>query len=586
MMNNKVIEATMVRTPFDLVIKNIKYVNLFTKEVYPADIGISQGKIGYVTLPKEKLELKGLETYDGGGKYALPGLIDTHVHIESSMMTPGHFAKAILPRGTTTIIADPHEIANVLGVKGVTYMLEASEGIPLTVYMLAPSCIPSALNVETSKTAFLGPEIDEIMAHPRVLGLGEVMDFLGVTNQSPRMNEILEHARKFNTFIQGHAPGLTGPMLAAYIAAGIESCHETHTYEEALEKLRSGMVLECRHSSGFKDIPAIAKALIELNYPENATLCTDDREPDDLLKEGHIDDAIRTAIKSGIEPIKAIKMATVNAARLGRVRDKGSLKSGNIADIILVPDLEEFVVDEVFVAGQLIAKNNILVEDFESPTCHIEKQNTLILKKEPTIADFKIHVGDQQEPVRANAIKFNSKDFLFTQLQEVTIPVKSGYLDIEGTEDLATFVNFERHGINGNISIAPVAGLGLKKGAIATTISHDCHNLFVMGKSTEDMLLAVNTLRDSGGGVVCVCDGQIKSLLELPIAGLMSDKSLEELAPQVESIKSCLTDFGIIGPSPLLLIVFFALPVIPEARLTDQGLVEVKTGKIVPICLS
>lgn len=581
-MKSRVISAAMGKEDFDLVIKNVKLVNLFTKEIYKADIGIIENKISHVTDKDEK-ELKGIKEYNANGKYALPGLIDSHVHIESSMMNPSNFAKAILPRGTTTIMADPHEIANVLGIDGVNYMLKSSENIPLNVLILAPSCVPSAPLIETGKCDFLGKEINEMMNHPRVIGLGEVMDFQGVLHQSDRMVEVLANAKNHNKFIQGHAPGLTGRELSAYLASGCESCHETHTYEEAVAKLRAGMVLECRNGSSFKDIEELAKAIIEFNYPENVTLCTDDRESEDLLEKGHIDEAIRVAIKAGIPPIEAIKMATINAARLGRITDRGSIKAGNIADIILVENLEEFKVDEVFVGGELIANNNKLIVDFKNPDYEVEKQNTVLLKKKPTIKDFKIYVGNKTGHVQANAIKLSKANTIFTQLQEVTVPIKDGYLNIEGTDNLATFVNFERHRLTGNISIAPSYGLGIKKGAIATTVSHDCHNLFVIGKSTQDMLVATNTLMETGGGIVCVCDGTVDCLLPLPIAGLMSDKSIDELAPKVEEIKKTLTEYGVVGDSPLLLMLFFALPVIPDVRLTDKGLVDVNTGKILPV---
>ena len=581
-MKSKVISAALGTEPFELVIKNINYVNLFTKEIYRADIGIVENKIAHVTAPNET-GISGIEEYDGNGKYALPGLIDSHVHIESGMMNPSNFARAILPHGTTTIIADPHEIANVLGVDGVNYMLKASDNIPLNTLLLAPSCVPSKLFVETGKSIFNGKEINEMMSNPRVVGLGEVMDFQGVINQEERMVDVLNTAKKYNKFIQGHSPGLVGRELSAYLASGCESCHESHTYDEAVAKLRAGMVLECRYSSSFKDIAELSKAIIEFDYPENATLCTDDREPDDLLEKGHIDEAIRAAIKTGIPPIEAIKMATMNSARLGRISDRGSIKAGNVADIILVANLEEFIVDEVFASGVLIAKNNKLIEDFETPYCEIEKQNTIMLKRKPTINDFKINAGSRTGEAEINAIEINTETFLFTKLTKIKTKIKDGFLDIESSDNLATFVNFERHGINGNVSIAPAMGLGLTKGAIATTVSHDSHNLFVIGKSAEDMLLATNTLLETGGGIVCVCDGVVKCLLELPIGGLMCDKPIEQLAPNVDEIKKTLTEFGVIGESPLLLTMFFALPVIPEVRLTDMGIINVYTNEILPI---
>lgn len=581
MNKSKVIAAAMGEIPFDRVIRNIKFINLMTKEIYDSEIGIIDGRIGHINQPGEK-SLSGKEVYDAQGRYAAPGLIDTHVHIESSMMTPVNMARAILIHGTTTIACDPHEIANVLGIEGVQYIIDASRDIPLMVYVLAPSCVPSVVGLETAGAAFNKEEIARIMEMERVIGLGEVMDFPGVIHQSERMMSILETAKKYTRFLQGHAPNLVGRELSAYLASGVGSCHETNFSEEARYKLRAGMTLECRESSIAQNIKAIAPVLKECQYPPNATLCTDDREPDDLLNDGHLDHIIRRAIEEGIPPLEAIKMATYNAARLIDIPDIGLLKPGNLANIILLDSLEHFSVNEVFAKGNLVARAGILVNEISRQEFAVEKRNTLILKTKPTAENFKI--PSSYPTAKIPIISFNPQMPIITDLEEIELPVKDGFIDISGRDDLSILAVFERHGVNGNHSVCFVKGLGLTHGAIASTVSHDCHNLMVLGRNIPDMLQAVDVLCQSGGGYVCIADGRVEALLELPIAGLLSEKPAQEVAAETAKLKQKITEFGMVGNFPaLLLLVTFALPVIPNVRLTDHGLVNVNTQALIPL---
>lgn len=578
---NRVIAAATGEIPFDRVIYNIKFINLLTKEIYDSEIGMIDGRIGHINQPGEK-PLEGKERYDGGGRYAAPGLIDTHVHIESSMMTPANMAKAILVHGTTTIACDPHEIANVLGIEGVQYIIDASRDIPLMVYVLAPSCVPSVIGLETAGAAFGREEIARVMAMERVIGLGEVMDFPGVIHQSERMMSVLETAKKYTRFLQGHAPNLTGRELSAYLASGVGSCHETNFSDEARYKLRAGMTLECRESSIAQNIKAIAPVLKECQYPPNATLCTDDREPEDLLKDGHLDHVVRRAIAEGIPPLEAIKMATYNAAKLIDLPELGLLKPGNLANIILLKSMDNFSVDEVFVQGKLVARSGKLVTDIPEQEFPLETRNTLILESKPTAEDFKIAASGSK--VKVPIIAFNPQMPIITELEYIELPVKDGFIDISGRDDLALLAVFERHGINGNHAVCFVRGLGLTHGAIASTVAHDCHNLMVLGKDIPDMLKAVDVLSKTGGGYVCTADGNVEALLELPIAGLLSDKSAEEVAVQTGKLKQTIKKFGMTGNFPaLLLLVTFALPVIPNVRLTDHGLVDVNTQTLIPL---
>ena len=580
MNSSKVIDGINGKIPFDVVIKNVQYVNIFTKEIYASEIGIIDGRIGHVNQPGEK-PLEGKEIYEGNGKYAIPGLLDTHVHIESSMMTPANMAKAILIHGTTTIACDPHEIGNVVGVDGVKYMIEASEGIPLMVYILAPSCVPSVLGVETAGASFDEEEIEEIMKLDRVIGLGEVMDYQGVINQSDRMVRIINTAKKYTGFLQGHAPSLTGRTLSAYLSTGICSCHETSFREEARYKLRAGMTLECRESSIVHDIKTLAPVLKEFNYPLTTTMCTDDREPDDLLKEGHIDHVIRRAIAEGVPPIEAIKMATYNAAQLLRLSEIGSLTPGKLGNFLLLDSLEEFTVNEVFVKGELVAKAGKLVKSFDKASHPLEKRNTLILKEKPTKEFFRIK--HSQEKAKIKVITFNPETPIITDLEELELPVINGYIDISERDDLALLAVFERHGVNGNRSICFVKDLGLTHGAIASTVSHDSHNLVVVGKNIEDMLIAIEELCKIGGGIVCIAEGKVESLVELPIGGLMSTETIEEMAPKTELLKRKINELGIKSTCPILQVASFALPVIPFVRLTDCGLVDVNSQSLIPM---
>ncbi len=564
---------------FDLILKNTQYVNLFTKEIYPADIGIRDGKIAYITQPGD-MPLQGENCHDGHGMYALPGLIDTHVHIESSLMGPQGFCQAVLPHGTTTVLADPHEIANVMGLEGIRYMLDQCKSLPMDIFLLAPSCVPSVVGLETSKTIFDANEIEQMLRNDRVIGLGEVMDYPGVLKKDGRMMRILDVARRSGKFIQGHAPGLRGQELADYLSAGVESDHETHDAGEALEKLRAGMVLECRNASNCHDVEMIAQVIVRCGYPERVTLCTDDCEPEDLLKKGHMDEAVRAAIRGGMDPIEALKIATYNAAHLARLHDRGMLYPGYRADIVLLEDLLSLNVKEVFVCGKLVASNGHILEQ-QYPSNSV-LPNTMELGAPLTLADFQIHVPGKTE-AHLHTICYDLSDRFVTKLGEHLFPVQDGVVQVSEEPGFATFAVLERHGVNGNRSIAPVYGLGWRGGAVATTVSHDSHNLFVLGGSAEDMLLAAKTVAECGGGVCCVRNGQILTLLELPIAGLMSQEPLEALAQKSRNLQDTLREMGIVGDAPLMILGSFALAVIPEVRLTDVGLVDTVHQKKIPL---
>ncbi len=565
---------------FDLVIKNVSIVNVYTKEVYESEIGIVNGLIGHVNQPDDD-SLEGIAYFDGKGMYAIPGLIDTHIHIESTMMTPTNLSNAIIPRGTTTLACDPHEIANVLGVEGVKYMVEASESIPLSVFTLLPSCVPSVENIETAGAEFYAEDISKMFEYERVIGLGEVMDFQGVINNAQRMNDILDVSKKYNGFIQGHAPGLTGRELSAYQAAGPNSDHEASFADEARYKLRAGMTLECRESSIVHDMPVLMPVIKELNYPENTTLCTDDKEPDDLMLEGHIDHVIRTGISLGGDPVELIKMATLNASKLIKMDDRGALAAGKKADVVLVSNLEEFQVKDVFISGEHVASNGKMINESVGKELKVESLNTVKLSKIESDTCFKI--ASNKDSIVTNVITYNPDMHIVTTCEEERIPVNNGYANISQRDDLSTLSVFERHGRTNNHQTAFVKNFKIKEGAIASTVSHDCHNLVVIGKNTDDMKVAANILISCGGGIVCVKNGEIIALVELPIAGLMSSDPIEVMAKSTNKLKEGIRSLGIDSVSPIIQVAAFSLPVIPHVRLTDKGLVDVIKQEIIPI---
>lgn len=582
-LRQKLGDAAMGRRPYDLVLENVQYINLETKETYPAQIGIVEGYIAFVTPPDYAERLEGEARYNGQGRFAIPGLIDTHVHMESSMLTPANFARQVLPHGTTTVLADPHEICNVMGLDGMRFCLEASRGLPLDVFFAAPSCVPSVPGVETSHTAFGVEEVAAMLDMERVIALGEVMDFMGVINQSPRMMEVTKAARDRGMLIQGHLAENTPQELAAYLAAGCCSDHEARGMEEAITKLRAGLWLECRYSANCHNMPVLARALIQCGYPQNATACTDDREPDDLVDEGHIDEVLRQAIAAGMPPLEAIRLATRNAARFLGLWDRGLLLPGRRADILLVEDPAQFRVDEVFVLGRLWAKAGKLMQEMPALPSADMAQNTMLLQQPPRRQNFLIPANSGAASIKLHYIHYNPEDPFLTKLAAANFPVEDGHAAVRAEDGFVTMCVFERHGVNGNIGIAPVGNLGMTHGAVAGTVSHDCHNLFVIGTNPDDMLLAAQTLIKSGGGFACVAGGEVLARLELPICGLMSPKTAVELQPEVAALKKNLAGFGIRAHSALNLLTAFSLAVIPEIRLTDCGLVDTRTQQIIPL---
>ncbi|MCA9984918.1 MAG: adenine deaminase [Anaerolineales bacterium] len=576
----ELIEAARGARPLDLAITNVNLVNVFTCEIYPADIGIYGDRVALVG-PAGAYQLEAKATYDGSGKWAAPGFVDTHIHIESTMVTPASYAAAVLPFGTTTSVIDPHEIGNVLGMDGMRFMLEGSEGLPLRIYLSISSCVPAVPGKETAGADFGPAEIAEMLTWPRVIALAEVMDYMGVVNGSDKMVGIVEAGLAAGVKIQGHSPLLSGRELNAYIAAGIDNDHELRIGPEGVEKLRLGLLPLLKVSTFGNYARAIVPDILKLPFLDIA-LCTDDISPADLLINGHMDRVIREMLYHGIDPAVAIRWASLNGARAYQLRDHGAIAPGYLADIILLDSLEEVRTSEVFVGGELMVEDGKLLQDIPEPPNSIEINNSVHVAP-LTVDQFRL-----KPPIANGQVTMNMLHLLPTRLSALdsaTVTVKDGQIDLAALGDdicLATVV--PRHGQKHEPIVVPLKGLGLKHATLASTIAHDSHNVIVTGHRPEDMLLAVQELAACGGGVVIVNDGQVLAKVELPLAGLMSFKPVSELAVEMEKMDDLAVELGIHHRAKALATTGLALTVIPEVRLSDLlGLVDVATQEPLPV---
>jgi len=555
----KRIDIAAGRIEADLVLKNAKIVDVFSEEIIEGDIAICDDKIAGIG------EYLGREEIDLGGKYVVPGLIDGHVHIESSMVTPGQFAKAIVPHGTTTIIADPHEIANVCGLDGIDYILEGSKDIPLDVFVMLPSCVP-ATAFENSGAKLSAEELKKRIGSDRVLGLGEVMDYPAVIGGNREVLEKIEIAE--GKIKDGHGPDISGKQLNAYITAGIKTEHECTTIEEMQDRIRLGMYVLIREGSAARNLEVLAKGITRANL-RRVLFCTDDRHPQDILNDGHIDNNVRLAIKNGIDPIAAIKISSLNAAECYRLWDRGAVAPGYLADLIVVDDIESFNVEKVFKNGKLVANNGESLFQVKSKT-DLKVMNTVKLKQvDKDMLKIKL------ESDIVNVIRLLPHS-LVTQKVIRKVDTQDGYFKYNNMLDILKLVVVERHKGTGNIGLGLVENFNLKEGAIASTIAHDSHNLIVVGDNDEDILLAIEEIGRIGGGITICSKGKVLKSLPLPIAGLVSDKSLDEVSIELREMIKIAYGMGVNKDiDPFMTLAFLALPVIPELKLTDVGLFDV-----------
>jgi len=581
----KLVQAALSKIECDIIIKDVNIVNVFTNEIYKGNIGMIDGFIAFIEESStSKYELKAARIIDGNNKYAIPGLMDAHMHIESSMMTPINFAKAVLPLGTTTVFADPHEAANVKGVEAVKYFIRQSENLPMRQYYLIPSCVPSVLNVETSGAEFGKEEILELMQCENVLGLGEIMDFIGVINNSDRMRSILDACESEGGFLQGHIMDSSVRELCAYMCGGPESDHESEYTQEALDKLRLGMYVNARENSMSLNMEAVINALKDLpTVPSNLTMCTDDIEPSDLVEYGHMNFVVNSAIKYGLEPIEAIKAATLNIAREMGIRNLGALAPGYGADVLLVSDLHHINPDLVISKGQIVAENGKLVTAIENKPDSLETINTININ-ELNVDMFRLKAPIQNGSIKTRVIHYLNIENSYTESAIEEIPVVNGYVDISHDSNLKFVSVVNRHGINDNQSIGIVRNIGIHKGTIGTTVSHDSHNLVLVYSTPEEALLASQELKKYSGGIICVLGSKILGLLELPILGIISPLECDQLIEQIQVVKEAHRELGLIErKNPLLRAAIIALPVIPEIKISDMGLVSVSTCELLPL---
>lgn len=562
----KLIRAARGEIPADLVLKGGRVINVFSCDIQEADVAISEECI--VGLGS----YQGRETIDCRNRFICPGFIDGHLHIESTLLTPANLAPVLLPHGTTTLVADPHEMANVLGLAGVEFMLQNSQGLSMEIYFMAPSCVP-ATALETSGAALSAADLKVLRRHPRILGLAEMMNFPGVLAGD---REVLKKITAFQNDIKdGHAPLLSGRDLCAYLTAGIRSDHETFRLSEAREKLSLGMVLMIREGSKAKNLQDLLPLVISCNA-RRCLLVTDDRHPEDLQQEGHLDFVIRKAIGLGLNPVLAIQMATLNVAEYFGLRRLGAIAPGYQADLNILKSLPSLEVEAVYKKGKLVARKGCFLGDPPPKDRSIEVSVMRI--KALNLEKFTIPIRGQW----ANVIELIPDQILTRKIRH-KVQEKKGLVALNPEEDLVILACVERHKGTGNVGLGLVKGFGLTQGALASSVAHDSHNIIVIGRDPEDMLLAVQTIQKMQGGLVVVSQGKVAAQLPLPIAGLMSDQPIEEVIQQQEILLQAVPLTGCRQPDPFMTLSFLALPVIPELKITDQGLVDVNRFEIIPL---
>ncbi len=554
--------------PGDAVLVGGQVVNVFTRETLPGNVVIADGRIAGVG----PYEWQARERIDVAGKFILPGLIDAHMHLESTLLSPGEFARLVVPHGTAAVVADPHEVGNVLGVPGIEMLLDASRGLPLDFYFMAPSCVPCC-EWEHAGATLLAAEIDQLLAHDRVLGLAEVMDFPAVlAGRSMVLDKVLAAQRR-SAAVDGHAPGLTGRDLAAYVAAGIRSDHESTTVEEAQAKARLGMLVQVREGSIARNLEALMPLLVADQLGDWA-LCTDDIHPDHLRTHGHIDYLLRRVVAAGVPAEQAVRHVTLVPARHYGLSDRGAIAPGYRADLAVVGDLRQFKVELVLHDGQIVARDGRSLAQI--PPSTISQANTVHLASLQE-SQFEYRPAHDHCP----AIEL-IPDEILTRRVEVTIRRDTGRWAFDPAQDVVLVASLERHRARGQIGLGLAKGFGFRRqGAIGSSVAHDSHNVIVAGTNARDMQVCAEALVASGGGFVAVADGRVLALLPLPVAGLLSTASADEVCEQLSAVRAAARSLGCGASCPFGALSFLALSVIPELRITDQGLFDVVAQQFV-----
>ena len=562
MKKQRIIDVAAGRAPADLVLKNAVYVNVFSGELEKRDIAVAEGLI--VGLGS----YSGTEEVDMTGKIVCPGFIDAHIHLESSLVSPAEFARAVIPHGTTTVITDPHEISNVMGEAGIEYMLAATEGLPVDVRFMIPSCVPAS-PMDESGANLDYRDIDSFFEHPRVQGLAEMMNFPGIISADSETVAKIVASQAHHKKIDGHAPGLRGNDLNAYISAGVYSDHECADMADALEKLRLGQFIMIREGTAAKNLEALMPLILTEQYYGRCMFCTDDKHPSDLLEKGHIDYICREAVRMGADPIRTVQVACLHAARYFLLNNRGAIAPGYLADFAIVEDLKDFHVVTVYKKGQLVYQDG-QVADFPLP---------VIPEHLTRLAHDTFHL-----PVLTPAsFAETRRKGLIGMVPGQIITQDAGYADgVDVTRDILKMAVIERHKNTRHIGIGYLTGYGLKAGAVATSVSHDSHNIICVGENDGDMAMAANRIARNKGGIVVVRDGKLLAELPLEIGGIMSERPLEEVNTLLESAKAAAYTLGVSRDiDPFMTLSFMALPVIPTLRLTTRGVIDVNTQQYI-----
>lgn len=563
----------------ELVIRDARLVNVCTAEIQAGvDVAIAEGRIALVGDASHCIG-ETTKVIDAAGQYIAPGFMDAHIHVESAMISVGEYARAVVPHGTTAIFMDPHEICNVCGPEGVKTMIEDAKRAPLKAISNVPSCVPAVPGFEDTG-AHIGPEdIREMMGWDGVMGLGEMMNFPGVIGGDEAVHGELMETLKADQVITGHysVPD-TGAGLNAYIASGVRCCHESTRAEDVLEKMRRGMYALIRYGSAWHDLPVIIRAVLDNRVDDRfACLVSDDTHPDTLIEDGHLDHIVRCAIKEGLDPVKAIQFVTINAATCFRMdHEMGSIAPGKCADIVFFDDLNDIRITRTIIDGDVVAENGKMTVEIGKPSFPASVYNTMHVGRTITPESFRIAAPEGLETAKTRVIEIIPNRVGNTE-RLIDLPVKGGCVEADPESDIMKMAVFERHRATGKAGFGFVKGFGLKKGAMAQTVAHDAHNLLVAGTNDADMALAANALIECGGGLCAVADGKVLARVPLPIAGLMNDLPVEEMAARVAKLSDAWRQMGCTLNSPYMTLALIPLACLPELRLTNRALVDCRT---------
>ena len=559
------IQIARGKLPGDLILRNTQLVNVCSGECYAADVAIADGRIVGISAPGDGYQ--GREERDLQGRWLAPGLIDGHMHIESTMMMLAEFARIVTPRGVTAVILDPHEFANVMGVAGIRYVLESGHGLPLSTYIMLSSCVPAS-SFESPYRVLMADDLLPLLEDERVLGLAEMMNIPGVLHGDEQVLEKIVATYKHGLVVDGHAPGLSGHDLCAYAAAGIMSDHECTTLEEARQRIRLGMWLMIREGSAAHNLDALLPLVKEL-HPPRVFFVTDDRDPQDLTTRGHIDSMVCRAIELGLDPVEAVRLASYNTAQYFRLYDRGAIAPGFVADLVVLDDLRTFQVESVYKDGVLVARHGRLLVDVPVVASAVATDTVHI----GNIREADLHMPG--EAGRVEVVGIEPGQITTKHLQEEA-PIRNGEIVADPARDLLKLVVIERHHASGRVGLGLVKGFGLQRGALASSVAHDAHNLVIAGVSDGDILRAARALEEMGGGFAIVVDGEVRASVPLPLGGLVSPLPVAELVRQLRTLDATAAALGCTLEHPCMTLSFLSLSVIPALKLTDQGLVDVE----------